>query len=93
MIGTQITQTKPEGASFHEPSAVQLRHIRDRYLIPQKMTVEIINDGNTRTVKYNFTSEAARAEYEADAVVIAILQESQQYNSSASVTSNSIEVL
>jgi hypothetical protein len=93
MIGTQITQTKPEGASFHEPSATQLRHIRDTYLIPQKMTVEITNNGNSRTVKYNFISEEARAEYEADPVIIEMLQSNQQHNTSANVVSNSTEVV
>ena len=93
MISTKVTQTKPNGASFHEPSAEQLAHIRSNYIEKGKLTITITGSGDSREVVYNFATQEFRDAFDADPIVIAMRQSSEAYNASANVQSASIEVV
>jgi hypothetical protein len=93
MISTKVTQTKPNGASFHEPSAEYLAYIRSKYIEKGKLTIAITGSGDSREVTYNFATQEFRDEFDADPRIIAMLQENQQHNSQTGIQSVSTEVL
>ncbi|CAB4241759.1 hypothetical protein UFOVP71_297 [uncultured Caudovirales phage] len=93
MISTKVTQTKPSGAAFHEPSAEKLAYIRTNYIEKKKLGIKVEGSGDTRIVTYNFASQEARDEFDADPAIVAMLQEGKAFNTSNSIASESIEVL
>jgi len=93
MISTKVTQTKPSGAAFHEPSAENMAHILNNYIKKKKLVITLEGSGDTKIVNYKFTTEADRNEFDADPVIVAMLQEGRTFNASNNITSATAEVI
>ena len=93
MIGTQITLNNPNGASHYQAQQSALDHMYTQYVKTKKMRIQITDDGGNRTIEYKFADEEARAEFEADPIIIAMMEASRQHNTAAGIQPESTELV